>query len=174
MKISLIIRQEKQDDFKKIKEVVRVAFESAEHTDGNEYILVDKLRKSSGFVKELALIAEEENEIIGHIMFTELKVGDHTGIALAPLSVLPKAQRKGVGTALMNEAHNIAKEMNYNFSVVLGSNQYYPRVGYKTASEFGILAPFDVPDENFMVLFLNENVSKISGTVVYVKEIFEG
>ena len=170
----MIIRQEEQKDYSKISEVVKAAFESAEHTDGNEYNLVDNLRMSSGFVKELALIAEEENEIIGHIMFTEARIGDNVGLALAPLSVLPKAQKKGVGTALMNKAHNTGKEMGYSFSVVLGSDKYYPRVGYKTASEFGILTPFDVPNENFMVLFFNENVSGIEGIVEYVKEIFEG
>ena len=107
-------------------------------------------------------------------MFTEVKGEAYIGVALAPLAILPKAQRKGVGTALMNKAHSIAKEMGYGFSVVLGSDEYYPRVGYKTASDFGILAPFDVPKENFMVLFLKEDVLEIKGTVVYVKEIFEG
>ncbi len=64
--------------------------------------------------------------------------------------------------------------MGYGFSVVLGSEKYYPRVGYKTAKDFGISPPFDVPSENFMVLFLNENTAKTKGTVKYVKEIFEG
>ncbi|MFI3202353.1 MAG: hypothetical protein R3Y54_12690 [Eubacteriales bacterium] len=64
--------------------------------------------------------------------------------------------------------------MNYGFSVGLGSDKYYPRAGYKTASELGILASFDVPKENFMVLFLNENLSYIKGIVVYVQELFEG
>ena len=70
-------------------------------------------------------------------MFTEVKVEAYIGVALAPLAILPKAQRKGVGTALMDKAHSIAKE-------------------------------------NFMVLFLKEDVLEIKGTVVYVKEIFEG
>ncbi len=168
----MIIRQEKQNDYIKIKEVVKNAFEGAEHSDGNEYNLVDKLRLSSKFVKELALVAEENDEIIGHIMFTEVKVGEKTGLALAPLSVLPKQQKKGVGTALMNKAHKLAKEMGYEFSVVLGSKKYYERVGYKPANQYGILAPFDVPSENFMVLFLNENVFKINGVAQYVKEMF--
>lgn len=170
----MLIRQEEQRDYIKIKELVKIAFESAEHTDGNEYNLVDNLRKSSGFIKELALVALKEDEIVGHIMFTEVKVGDNIGLALAPLSVLPKAQKKCVGTALMNEAHKIATEMGYKFSVVLGSEKYYLKVGYKTASEYGILAPFDVPAENFMVLFLSDDKLEINGTVIYVKEIFEG
>ena len=170
----MIIRQEEIKDFNEIKEMVKGAFETAEHTEGNEYLLVDSLRTSNGFVKELALVAEENDIIIGHIMFTKIKVGNKIGLALAPLSVLPSAQNKGVGTALMNKAHAKAKKMGYGFSVVLGSDKYYPKVGYKTAKPFGILAPFEVPDENFMVLFLNDDISSVKGTVEYVKEIFAG
>ncbi len=169
----MIIRQEEQKDYSEIAQVVKAAFEKAEHTDGNEFVLVGRLRNSDGFVKELALVAEENNEIIGHIMFTKAKVCEKTGLALAPLSVAPKAQKKGVGTALMKRAHEIAIEMGYEFSIVVGSEKYYPKVGYKKASDFGIKAPFDVPNENFMVLFFTQNISEIKGTAVYVKEIFE-
>ncbi len=170
----MTIRQEQQSDYIEIKAVVKAAFESAPHTDGKEYLLVDKLRMSAGFVKELALVAEENGEIIGHIMFTEAKVGEKTGLALAPLSVAPKAQKKGVGTALMNKAHELATEMGYAFSVVLGDEKYYARVGYTMASAFEIFAPFDVPCENFMVLFFKDVSAQVKGTVVYVKEILEG
>ncbi len=116
-------------------------------------------------------MAEEENRLVGHIVLTKIKVGGAVGIALAPLSVLPNFQKKGVGTALMNDAYDIAKNMGYEFSVVLGSETYYPRVGYQMASLFGIKPPFDVPNENYMVLFLNGMPRRIDGTVIYVKEM---
>ncbi len=170
----MLIRQEELKDFKEIKEVVKTAFATAEHSDGNEHNLIDRLRQSDGFIKELALVAIDDNKIVGHILFTKVTVGNTTGVALAPLAVLPSAQKKGVGKALMNHAHSIARELGFPFSVVLGSENYYPKVGYKPASEFGISAPFEVPSENFMVLFLNKNTDKINGIVEYVKEMLEG
>ncbi|MGL5750983.1 MAG: GNAT family N-acetyltransferase [Paraclostridium sp.] len=167
----MLIRQEEIKDYNEIREMVKTAFETAEHTDGTEYILVDKLRKSTEFIPELALVAEEEGKILGHIMFTKIKIGNEVELALAPLSVSPSAQRKGVGTALMNNAHKIAKDLGYDIIVVLGSEKYYPRVGYKPASEFGISAPFDVPNENFMALSLNDAEKNYNGTVEYAKEI---
>ncbi len=169
----MIIRTEQKNDYDNIKKVVYEAFKNAEHTDGNEHNLVDKLRSSKGFIEELTLVAIENDEIIGHILFTEVKVSGHRGIALAPLSVSPNHQRKGVGTALMNEAHLRAKKLGYPFSIVLGSNDYYPKAGYKTAYDHGILAPFEVPKEFFMVLLLDENFLA-TGTVEYVKEMLEG
>ncbi len=169
----MLIREEKEKDYTKIRDLVETAFASAEHTDGNEHLLVDQLRKSDSFVKELALVAEENGELLAHIMFTKVAVGEKVGLALAPLSVLPKAQSKGIGTALVKRAHEIASSLGYEFSVVLGSETYYPRFGYKVASEFGVLAPFEVPKENFMISFLGEEVFELKGTVEYVKEIFE-
>ncbi len=167
----MLIRNEEEKDYEKINKMIKAAFKNAEHTDGNEHTLVDKLRSSEGFIKELTLVAEENGEIVGHIMFTEVKVGEEKGIALAPLAVHPNMQKKGVGTALMNEAHKRAKEMRYEFCVVLGSEKYYPKVGYKPANQYGIKAPFDVPNENFMILFLRGNERNIDGVVQYVKEM---
>ncbi len=170
----MIIRQEETKDFELVQELVKSAFQTAEHSDGNEHILVKKLRNSDGFIKELSLVAEVDGKLLGHIIFTKAKIGETNGLALAPLSVAPTAQRKGVGTALMRRGHEIAKSLGYDIIVVLGSDKYYPRVGYKPASQLEIKAPFEVPDENFMAISLNSNTEKICGTVEYVKEILEG
>ncbi len=171
---SMTIRQERPSDYEVVKNLVKSAFESAEHTDGNEHNLVEKLRGSDGFVKELSLVAEENGEIIGHIVFTKAKMGEVEGLALAPLSVSPNAQKKGVGTALMKAGHDIAKGLGYDIIVVLGSEKYYPKVGYRPAAELGIKAPFDVPNENFMAISLSGSDDIVGGTVEYVKEMLEG
>ncbi len=110
----MIIRKETEKDFSEIREVIKLAFENAEHSDKNEHNLAEKLRSSKAFVKELALVAEAENKIIGHIMFTKIKVGKDKGLALAPLSVHPNAQRKGVGKLLIEKGHNIANDLGYS------------------------------------------------------------
>ncbi len=168
------IRQEESQDYEVVQSLVKSAFETAEHTDNNEHNLVKKLRSSECFIKELALIYEEKSEILGHIVFTKAKIGEIEALALAPLSVLPKAQRKGIGIALIKEGHKIAKSLGYDIIVVLGSEKYYPRVGYKPASLFGIRALFEVPDENFMAISLSDSTEQINGEVEYAKEILEG
>jgi len=102
--------------------------------------------------------------------FTKASIGENVVLALAPLSVLPEYQGKGIGTALILEGHRIAKNLRYMYSIVLGSETFYPRVGYIPAEHFGIKAPFDVPSENFMACRLNEPSPKIQGMVKYAKE----
>ena len=86
---------------------------------------------------ELSLVAEEHGEIIGHILFTEAKVGEDTVLALAPLSVKPGYQRQGVGAALIRQGHKIAGELGYSWSLVLGSENTRSRVRLCSCRESG-------------------------------------
>ena len=166
----MIIRQEHNKEFHSIYALVKAAFESAEHADGNEPDLVNALRKSDSYIPELSLVAEIDGKIVGHIMFTKLKIGNQVQLALAPLSVLPDYQKQGIGTALIQEGYTRARALGYEYSVVLGSEKYYPRTGYLPAKDYGIFAPFDVPDENFMACKLSENAPAVCGIVQYAKE----
>lgn len=166
----MFIRKAEVKDYETIYSVVKCAFDSAEHADGNEQDLVNTLRKGNAFIPELSLVAEMDGKIVGHIMFTKAMVGDKTVLALAPLSILPEYQRKGIGTALVREGHRIAQELGYGYSVVLGSEEYYPRMGYIPAEKFGIKAPFDVPSKNFMACRLNADEPNIIGIMKYANE----
>lgn len=170
MEVKMIIRQENEKDFNEVFSLVKSAFETAEHCDGNEQDLANSLRNSDAFVPELSLIAEIEEKLVGHIMFTEAKVGEDVVLVLAPLSVFPENQKQGIGTALMKEAHKIARELGYQYSLVLGSEKYYPRVGYTPAEDFGIEVPEGIPSANFMAMKLQPNAVSISGKVTYAKE----
>ena len=173
-----IIRQEQVQEYVTTENVIKLAFENMEFSDKKEHFLVDRLRKSDAFVPSLSLVAiTEENNIVGHILLTKIKIKNDEqvtdSLALAPVSVLPAYQNKGVGTLLINNALLRAKEEGFTSVVVLGHPNYYPKFGFKTASLWGIRAPFEIPDELFMALELEENALKgVSGVVSYAKEFF--
>lgn len=166
----MLIRQETQADYEVVYELVAEAFATAEHSDGTEQDLVASLRKSGAFVPELSIVAEIDGELAGHILFTKVKVGSDEVLALAPLAVKPKFQRQGVGTALIAKGHEIAAKLGYQYSLVLGSNTYYPRAGYIPATQLGIETPEGFPPDNFMAVRLLKNAKPIFGAVTYPKE----
>lgn len=166
----MLIRQETVTDYEEVYELITEAFATAEHADGNEQDLVVALRKGKAFIPELSLVAEIDDKLAGHILFTKAKVNDQEVLVLAPLSVKPQYQKQGVGTALIVEGHKIAKRLGYQYSVVLGSETYYPRVGYVPAQRLGIEVPEGIPSENFMAIQLQENAQPIRGAITYAEE----
>jgi predicted N-acetyltransferase YhbS len=174
----MTIRQETEKDHSEVFSVIESAFKEAEFTDNTEQFLVERLRKSDGFIPELSMIAEIDGKIVGHILLTKLKIKNKStefdSLALAPVSVLPEFQGKGIGGKLIMEAHKKAKELGHKSIVLLGHENYYPRFGYKQADKYGIELPFDVPKENCMVIELIENgLNGINGMVEYPKEFNE-
>lgn len=165
------IRTEREEDYSQIYEVVKKAFEKAEHSDGNEQDLVEKLRKNKAYINSLSLVCEDNDKIVGYVMFTKNKIGKVTGLTLAPLAILPKYQHKRLGTLLVKSGLKIAKELGYEYVVVLGNPKYYNRFGFVTSKEFGIKSPFDVPSKNFMALNLidNDDRENLNAVVEYPK-----
>ena len=164
------IRQENKKDYAEVYNVIKKAFMSAEHCDGNEQDLVVNLRESNNFIPELSLVAIDDNKIVGYILFTKIRIGRYEELALAPLAVLPEYQKQGIGKKLIEEGHKKAKKLGYHYSIVLGSERYYPKFGYVPASQYGIKAPFEALNENFMAIKLNDTDVKITGVVEYAKE----
>ena len=156
MSNSITIRQEREQDFGQVREVVRQAFRDVAESDHTEHLLVERLCAGATYVPELSLVAEtEDGQIVGHILLTEVEVVSagqvFTALALAPLSVSPAFQGRGIGSRLIREAHARAAALGYGLVVVLGHAGYYPRFGYRRASLYGIDFPFDAPDGCRMV-----------------------
>jgi putative acetyltransferase len=106
-----------------------------EHAFGQkaEAGLVDAL--VSGGDAMVELVAEEEGQVVGHILFSRLYV-EHAGrefpaVALAPLAVEPAMHGSGIGGALVREAHLRLKQAGETLAIVLGDPAYYSRFGYE-------------------------------------------
>ena len=161
------IRPEQERDFAVIHNIVRDSFAGAEHCDGNEQDLVERIRLTPDYIPQLSLVAVINEKIVGHLMMSKIKIGNVTAIALAPLAGNPEYQRQGVGSKLINAVHNIAVEYGYSILVVLGSPDYYSKFGYEKAKDYGVIPPFDIPAEYFMIHSLDNTSLIPAGTVTY-------
>lgn len=95
-------------------------------------------------------------------------------MALAPVSVAPEYQKKGIGSQLIRTALKNAKDLGYCSVIVLGHKDFYPKFGFKPASLWNIQAPFEVPDDVFMALELTDHsLEKVQGVVHYSKAFLE-
>lgn len=143
------IRLESPDDPDAIREVNRRAF--GREDEGR---LVDELR-AEGYAR-LSLVAQAESGVIGHLLLSSLPIvtegGGYEALALAPMSVLPDHQRRGVGSALVREGIRMAREMGFPAIIVLGHPAYYPRFGFDAEAARHLDSPF--AGDAFMALEL--------------------
>lgn len=178
--MALMIRQEEPKDRHEVFYLVQKAFKNLEISNHREGYLVKRLRRMAGFDPRLSLVAQEEERIVGHILLTPMAV-EETGpeensflaLSLAPLSVHPDFQNQGIGSKLICEALKRAKELGYPSVILAGHPGYYPRFGFRPAKEFGLMAPFEVPDNAFLALELIPGAFKQGGKAVYPPEFFE-
>ena len=158
------LRIEKKSDWKAVEQITYRAFRDAPPTgaddDGMEALLARKLRGCAAFVPELDYVAELNGSIIGNIMYTRSKVtGDDNEwdtLTFGPVSVLPKYQRQGVGSALIHKTLETARELGHRGVLIFGHKNYYPRFGFRPASEFGITTADGKNFPAFMALPLND------------------
>jgi putative acetyltransferase len=165
------VREEMSGDAVAIRRVHERAFEQSQEAQ-----IVDNLRRNCSDL--LSLVAVDGNQILGHILFSpiEIKKEETTiqGMGLAPMAVLPEYQRKGIGTDLVREGIKRLTSQGCPFVMVLGHAEYYPRFGFEPASRYRIQSEWEVPDEAFMILMINESaIIGVSGLARYRPEFAE-
>ncbi len=160
----MLIRAEKENDRDAVYAVNVSAFESPAEAD-----LVDALREQAQPI--VSLVAEENGEVVGHIMFSPVSLSGHPHLkvmGLAPMGVTRGHQRKGIGSALVRAGLTQCKQLGFTAIVVLGHPEYYTRFGFTPSSRFDINCEFEVPEEVFMAIELQpDGLSGTTGRVKY-------
>ena len=114
--------------------------EAAAFGEDTEARLVDQLRDNGHSL--LSLVADEDGEVVGHIMFSPMTIQSQTGswqaVCLAPVAVVPSRQKQGIGGLLVRSGLDELKKAGHGVVVLLGHPTYYPRFGFRPAREFDL------------------------------------
>ena len=165
------IRQETPADYAEVYELVKISF--ATSTNEGEWDYLNEVRKKAAFIPELSLVAEnDDGRLVGQIVLYKTDIttpeGAVTQLLLSPISVHPDYFRRGIATAMMKDAFQIAQELGYTAVFLCGDPQFYHRFGFRGSYEFGI---YHVADKSrcgewCMALELKEGaLSGITGTI---------
>ena len=146
------IRAETRGDREAVYDVNRRAFGR-----DVEPQLVEAIRDSPEALPELALVAEEEGVVVGHIVLSRVQVGGEDAVVLAPVAVVPERQSEGIGGELVRAAIDLARAQGERLVVLVGHPWYYPRFGFVPASTLGIEHPTPIADDVFMALPLADD-----------------
>lgn len=159
-----IIRPEQAGDEAAIRAVVSAAFPSP-----LEATLVDGLREAGRLT--ISLVAEVNGDIVGHVAFSPIRVGEREiGLGLAPLAVASAHRRQGIGAALVFEGLRVAKESGVAAVVLLGSPAYYSRFGFAAASRWRLRDEYGGGDAFQAIVWRPAVLPVEGGLVTYAPE----
>ena len=170
LKTAALVRSERVADGPAISSLIVKAYASVGYSDHREHLMVERLRDSPSYVPELALVAEVDGDLVGHLLLTRISVEGATasaqGLSLAPLSVAPEHQGQGVGSMLIAEAHARAERSGFGFILLVGLPDYYPRFGYEPLHNHPITLPFAASEANCMIRKLRPSgLTDVEGVV---------
>ncbi|WP_018177153.1 GNAT family N-acetyltransferase [Jongsikchunia kroppenstedtii] len=142
----MLIRRGTPADHAAIADVHRDAFADLQPPGAEsvgEVDLVAALRDSDAWLPELALVADVDGRVVGHICLTRAQLtpvdADSVPVlALGPVGVLSGEQRGGVGSALIHAALGGADALGERLVGLVGHDEYYPRFGFRRGASVGI------------------------------------
>ena len=154
----MLFREATSEDRSVLLQVHRLAFGQGEEADLVESLLADPTAQPL-----LSLVAEKDGTVIGHVLFTRLSLlgPDKPPLAsiLAPLAVVPAAQRSGVGRGLIKSGCELLASRGGQLLFVLGDPTYYTKHGFTPAPPHGLRAPYVIePDAAWMVQPLGNHI----------------
>jgi len=180
--INIRIRRETFEDYYAVEELTREAFWRGFWGEGqticDEHLLVHKLRGTEAFVPELSLVAEFDERIIGHIIYSKSKVIDNNDneyelLTFGPISTHPKYQGQGIGQVLMNHSFEEARRLGFLAVIIFGYPDYYPKMGFRLAGEFGITTKEGNTFDSFMALELQPGALETIKGKYYIDSVYE-
>jgi len=151
------IRESLENDKDFIRKVYQNAFGQPEG-DTVSQLAIDLLADKTA-LPILSLVAEQDNEIIGNVIFSSINIQGVEGVSayiLAPLAVTEFAQKSGIGTQLINNGLEILKRRGAEIVLVYGDPNYYMRTGFKADHNLKPPHKLKYPEEAWMAQELVE------------------
>lgn len=153
----MIVRKEEASDVDAIFAVTAAAFEGHPYSHQTEPFIVNALRAAGALT--VSLVAEDEGRVVGHVAFSPVTISDGGAdwYGLGPISVPPECQRRGIGTALINEGLAALKALGARGCVLVGEPAFYQRFGFRSVPE---LTMEHVPPEYILALPFGETAAQ--------------
>ena len=154
----IIIRLEREEDYRENENLIREAFWNVYCPGCKEHYLMHVLRNDDSCVNELNFVMEKAGKIIGQNVFAKTVIEADDGrvidvLTMGPICITPELKRQGYGKMLLDYTVEKAKEMGFGAVLFEGNIEFYGKSGFDYSSKFGIRY-HDLPEDADSSFFL--------------------
>ena len=154
----IIIRLEREEDYRENENLIRAAFWNVYCPGCKEHYLMHVLRNDDSCVNELNFVMEKAGKIIGQNVFAKTVIEADDGrvidvLTMGPICITPELKRQGYGKMLLDYTVEKAKEMGFGAVLFEGNIDFYGKSGFDYSSKFGIRY-HDLPEDADSSFFL--------------------
>ena len=153
-----IIRLERKEEQREVEMLVREAFWNVYRPGCSEHCVLHALRDDPAFVRELDLVMEKEDRLIGQSVSARTVIeldggGELPVLTIGPICIDPALQGKGYGKLLLGRSLELSAELGYGAVLLEGNIGFYGKSGFVYARSFGVRY-HDMPEEADQSFFL--------------------
>ena len=143
MEQELIIRREREEDYREVENLVRESFWNVYRPGCLEHYVIHRLRSDPAFVRELDLVLEKDGVLIGQNMFMRAHIRADDGravpiLTMGPICIAPAYKRQGYGKKLLDYSLEQAAALGFGALCFEGNIGFYGKSGFTYASAFGL------------------------------------
>ena len=154
----IIIRLEREEDYRENENLIRESFWNVYCPGCKEHYLMHVLRNDDSCVNELNFVMEKGGKIIGQNVFAKTVIEADDGrvidvLTMGPICITPELKRQGYGKMLLDYTVEKAKEMGFGAVLFEGNIDFYGKSGFDYSSKFGIRY-HDLPEDADSSFFL--------------------
>jgi len=162
-----------------IIDVIRSAFDGDQGLEISR--LVSALLRDETALPLISIVAEIDGHPVGHVLISCARIegscGKATAAILAPLSVTPEYQGRGIGRGLIREGLGESKRAGWDLVFVLGHPGYYARHGFIVAGVNGFEAPYPIAEEHADAWMVQElrpgTIGKVRGRIICADSLMD-
>ncbi len=153
---NLVIRLEKEEDFRKTENLVREAFWNVYRPGCMEHYVLHCYRNDPDFVPQLDFVMELDGKTIGQVIYVRSHIDCDDGrkteiMTFGPICIAPEYKRKGYGKILLDYSMEKAKEKGAGALAITGNIDFYGKSGFVPAKTKGVRYSFD-PDADYLLI----------------------
>ncbi len=130
------LRPERREDSARVDALIERAF-----GPGRFVKTAERLREHNSPVLDLSFVAWADRDVVGCVRMWPIHIGETPALLLGPFAVEDAWRGRGLGSDLIRQACDAARDGGHGLVVLVGDASYFAKLGFEAAPKDRVVLP---------------------------------